>query len=71
MVRKTFNGGVNGSGGVFHTAGRVTTFVRQGAMTPGPSHECDITSFVKLHNKRVTVQWRRAGRRASQYRHPG
>ena len=50
-------------------------FVRNGAVTPGPSRESDITFFVKgqqnLRDNRVTVQWRRAGCRASPYRHPG
>ena len=31
----------------FHTAVRGTMFVRSGAVTPGPSHECDITFFAK------------------------
>ena len=43
-------------------------FVRNGAATPGPSRECDITTFGKgrpnLRNNCVTAQWRRAGRRA-------
>ena len=33
--------------GGFHTAVRGTMFVRNGAMTPGPSCECDITFFVQ------------------------
>ena len=33
--------------GVFHTRVRGTMFVRNGAVTPGPSRECDITFFVK------------------------
>ena len=35
----------NGRGG-FHTPVRGAVFVRNGAVTPGPSRECDITSFV-------------------------
>ena len=35
--------GVNG----FHTAVRGTMFICNGAVTPGPSRECDITFFVK------------------------
>ena len=133
---------MEGGGGGFHTAMRGTMFVRNGAVTPGPSRECDITFFVNhsfriypypmvwplprpwsetmvsipfraqktleikgflglerpfldlvsqtprprgrgrplfaelredrhLRNNCVTVQWRRAGRRASPYRHPG
>ena len=34
-------------GGGFHTAVRGTMFVRDGAVTPGPSRECDITFFAK------------------------
>ena len=34
-------------GGGFHTPVRGTMFVRNGAVTPGPSRECDITFFVK------------------------
>ena len=40
-------GGGNGRGGGFHTPVRGTMFVRDGAVTPGPSRECDITFFVK------------------------
>ena len=40
-------GGVAEGGGGFHTAVRGTMFVRNGAMTPGPSREYDITFFVK------------------------
>ena len=42
-------------------------FVRDGAVTPGLSRECDITFFVKgrpksaQRNDCVTVQWGRAG----------
>ena len=39
-------GGVTEGGG-FHTAVRGTMFVRNGAVTPGPSRECDITFFAK------------------------
>ena len=39
--------GVTEGGGGFHTPVRGTMFVRNGAVTPGPSHECDITFFVK------------------------
>ena len=39
--------GGNGRGGEFHTPVRGTRFVRNGAVTPGPSRECDITFFVK------------------------
>ena len=38
--------GGNGRGG-FHTRVRGTMFVRNGAVTPGPSRKCDITFFVK------------------------
>ena len=34
-------------GGGFHTRVRGTMFVRDGAVTPGPSRKCDITFFVK------------------------
>ena len=66
-------------GGRFHTAVRGTMFVCNGAVTlPGPSR-ASATSPSLLrddHNLRnsyscVTVQWRRAGRRASPDRHPG
>ena len=40
-----FKGG-NGRGGIPHPV-RGTMFVRNGAVTPGPSRECDITFFVK------------------------
>ena len=43
--RGLFRGG-NGRGGI-HTPVRGTMFVRDGAVTPGPSRECDITFFVK------------------------
>ena len=33
--------------GGFHTPVRGTVFVRNGAVTPGPSCECEITFFVK------------------------
>ena len=39
-------GGVTEGGG-FHSAVRGTMFVRNGAVSPGPSRECDITFFVK------------------------
>ena len=42
----TLRGG-NGRGGGFHTPVRGTMFVCNGAVTPGPSRECDITFFVK------------------------
>ena len=42
----TFLGGVTEGGG-FHTLVRGTMFVRNRAVTPGPSRECDITFFVK------------------------
>ena len=38
-------------GGGFHTPVRGTMFVRDGAVTPGPSRECDITFFVKRRPK--------------------
>ena len=41
-----FLGGVTEGGG-FHTRVRGTMFVRDGAVTPGPSRKCDITFFVK------------------------
>ena len=46
VFRGLFKGGVT-EGGVFHTRVRGTMFVRNGAVTPGPSRECDITFFVK------------------------
>ena len=60
--------------------GLVQGGVRRGircAVTPGPSCACDITSLVRddqyLRNNCVTAQHsgRRAGYRASPYRHPG
>ena len=44
-----FLGGGNGrgGGGGLHTPVRGAKFVRNGAVTPGPSRECDITFFVK------------------------
>ena len=39
-------GGVRKGGG-FHTPVRGTMFVCNGAVTPGPSRECDITFFVR------------------------
>ena len=68
-------GGVTEGGG-FHTAVRGTMFVRNGAVTPGRSRESDVTFFVlrdeqNLRNNCMTVPWRRIGRRASPYRHPG
>ena len=42
-------GGYGRRGG-FHTSVRGTMFVRNGAVTPGPSHKCDIT-FVKRRPK--------------------
>ena len=44
--RVLFKGGVTEGGG-FHTRVRGTMFVRDGAVTPGPSRKCDITFFVK------------------------
>ena len=44
--RAFFKGGVTEGGG-FHTRVRGTMFVRDGAVTPGPSRKCDITFFVK------------------------
>ena len=38
-------GGKTEGGGVFRTAMRGTMFVCNGAVTPGPSRECDITFF--------------------------
>ena len=46
MLSGTFEGGGHGRGG-FHTPVRGTMFVRDDAVTPGPSRECDITFFVK------------------------
>ena len=47
----TTRSGIFKRGGVaeggFHTAVRGIMFVRNGAMAPGPSCECDITFFVK------------------------
>ena len=37
--------------GGFHTPVRGTMFVRDGAVTPGPSRECDIAFFVKQRPK--------------------
>ena len=45
-IRGFFKGGVTEGGG-FHTRVRGTMFVRDGAVTPGPSRKCDITFFVK------------------------
>ena len=42
---RDFLGGVTEGG--FHTAVRGTMFVRNGAVTPGPSRECDIAFFLK------------------------
>ena len=42
-----FLGGGVTEGGGFPTAVRATMFVCNGAVTPGPSRECDITIFVK------------------------
>ena len=66
--RELFQGGNGG----FPTPVRGTMFVRNGAVTPGQSRECDVTTFVKsLCDNCVTVQWRHAGCRASPYRHSG
>ena len=53
-------------GGRFHTAVRGTMFVRKGAVTPGPSRECDITFFVKgrLKSARLSRDSTVATRRA-------
>ena len=45
-IQGIFKGGLRKGGG-FHTLVRGTMFVRNGAVTPGPSRECDITLFVK------------------------
>ena len=51
------------------TAVRGTIFVRNGGLTPGPSHECGITFFVKgrptsaQQTRDSTVAARRAERR--------
>ena len=53
LNRGLFKGGWR-RGGVFHTLGRGTMVVRDGAVTPEPSRECDITFFVrseKLQNE--------------------
>ena len=52
-------GGVTEEGG-FHTPVRGTMFFRDGAVTPGPSRERNITlrEDQNLHDKRVTVEWR-------------
>ena len=47
-----FEGGVTEAGG-FHTPVRGTMFVRNGAVTPRPSRECDITFFAKGRPKSV------------------
>ena len=44
--RGLFKGGVTEGGG-FHTPVRGTMFVCNGAVTPGPPRECDITFFAK------------------------
>ena len=44
-------GGVTEGGG-FRTLVRGTVFVCDGAVTPGPSRECDIAFFVKLRAKK-------------------
>ena len=46
LARAFSKGGVTEGGG-FHTRVKGTMFVRDGAVTPGPSRECDITFFVK------------------------
>ena len=40
-------------GGGFHTRVRGAMFVRDGAVTPGPSRKCDITFFVKGRLQRI------------------
>ena len=48
MCRGLFKGGgVTEGGGGLHTLVRGTMFVRNGAVTPGPSRKCDITFFGK------------------------
>ena len=44
--RELLKGGVTEGRG-FHTPVRGTMFVRNGAVTPGPLRECDISFFVK------------------------
>ena len=46
MTWGLFKGGLT-EGGRFHTPVRGTMFGRNGAVTPGPSSDCDITFFVK------------------------
>ena len=46
---KKFKGVTEGGG--FHIAVRGTMFVRNGAVTPGPSRECDIIFFVNRQPK--------------------
>ena len=47
--------------------GRVAAFVRNSAVTPGPSRECDISPPFKLtmlrDDRNLAVQWRHAERR--------
>ena len=70
-----FKGGGVTEGGGFDTAVRGTMFVRDGAVTSRPSRTSATSPLLRdeqnLRNNCVTVQWRRAGRRASPYRHPG
>ena len=47
IVSGTFGGGGYGRGGGFHTTVIGAMFVRNGAVTPGPSRECDINFCVK------------------------
>ena len=70
-------GWVTAGGGGFSHRREKYLFVRSGAVTPRPSRECDI-AFVKGGPKSAQqfrdstlYQWRRAGCRASPYRHPG
>ena len=53
------------------TSVRGTMFVRNGAVTPGPSPLGLLKDDRNQRGNCVTIQWRRARRRASPYHHPG
>ena len=70
--RRLFEGGGldNGRGG-FHTAVTGTMFVRNNAVTPGPSRECDITLIVLLRDNQIcaTIAWQHSGGAQGAERH--